>query len=337
MNYNITIGSFNKKKYNEDELTYMRLIKNNKYIIPNTANLLEIIDGEIEYSINEVERFVNTIIKDTDGYNKKELINKYINYYIECRKQLNRDRIKHNNFIKFGKNLCKHKVVKNLCLLCKNKSICKHGRSKIYCVICKGSMICGHFCYRKSCRVCNKDKYCKHDWCDNYKDGKDNICLSCKVHLYPDKFNVEQKTKEQLIASSIIKKFNNVTWILNKQVECGNSKKRPDMMLDLGNQVILIEIDENEHTNYSCENKRLCELFLDCASRPFVCIRFNPDSYKIEDKKIEGCFSFDEKNNIIVNQEEFEKRFEILVEKINYYLENGSSKDIECIKLFYDC
>ena len=58
---------------------------------------------------------------------------------------------------------------------------------------------------------------------------------------------------------------------------------------------------------------------------------------KIEDKKIEGCFSFDEKNNIIVNQEEFEKRFEILVEKINYYLENGSSKDIECIKLFYDC
>ena len=43
------------------------------------------------------------------------------------------------------------------------------------------------------------------------------------------------------------------------------------------------------------------------------------------------------KNNIIVNQEEFEKRFELLVEKIDYYLKNGkTSKCIECIKLFYD-
>ena len=45
---------------------------------------------------------------------------------------------------------------------------------------------------------------------------------------------------------------------------------------------------------------------------------------------------FDNKNNIVVNQEEFDKRFDKLVEKIDYYLENGSEKDIECIKLFYD-
>ena len=58
--------------------------------------------------------------------------------------------------------------------------------------------------------------------------------------------------------------------------------------------------------------------------------------YKNEGKKNEGCFNFDNKNNIVVNQEEFNKRFDKLVEKIDYYLENGSEKDIECIKLFYD-
>ena len=41
-------------------------------------------------------------------------------------------------------------------------------------------------------------------------------------------------------------------------------------------------------------------------------------------------------NEGIINQEEFDKRFELLVEKIDYYLENGSEKNIECIKLFYD-
>ena len=51
-------------------------------------------------------------------------------------------------------------------------------------------------------------------------------------------------------------------------------------------------------------------------------------------KKIEGCFTFDEKNNL--NNQEFERWWNILEERIDYFLENGSEKEIELEKLFYD-
>jgi len=45
--------------------------------------------------------------------------------------------------------------------------------------------------------------------------------------------------------------------------------------------IIIIEVDENKHTNYdcNCENKRLMELSQDLQHRPIVFIRFNPYSY----------------------------------------------------------
>ena len=53
------------------------------------------------------------------------------------------------------------------------------------------------------------------------------------------------------------------------------------LFLDLNDQIIIIEIDENQHEDYdcSCENKRLMELSLDVQHKPIVFIRFNPDDY----------------------------------------------------------
>ena len=58
-------------------------------------------------------------------------------------------------------------------------------------------------------------------------------------------------------------------------------------MVDFGSHIIVIEIDENIHSNYNCicENKRLMEISKDLGHRPIVFIRFNPDSYIDKDGK----------------------------------------------------
>lgn len=76
-------------------------------------------------------------------------------------------------------------------------------------------------------------------------------------------------------------KFSMYPWISDKTVMDGCSKCRPDLLLDLGYQVIIIEIDENQHRSYdcSCETKRIMELSRERGHRPIVFIRFNPDEY----------------------------------------------------------
>ncbi len=63
------------------------------------------------------------------------------------------------------------------------------------------------------------------------------------------------------------------------------------MFLDLGYQVVIVEIDENQNIDYdcSCENKSLMELSLDVNHRPIVFIRFNPDEYTENDVKTTSC------------------------------------------------
>lgn len=249
-----------------------------------------------------------------------------------------------------GKCICIHNKYRSRCIECGGASICIHKKRISECVECGGSQICIHKTRKSMCKDCSPNNSELCSIC-KYISGKkryistkntyEKLCADCFYKLYPDekKIPTKYKRKQHYIHEKLKEIYGKDYFKYDVKIECGCSKKIPDWFVDCFKFVLNIECDEEQHkkNDTSCENKRLCELFLDCASRPFICIRFNPDSYKINNKKIEGCFSFDEKNNIIVNEKEFEKRFEILVEKINYYLENGSSKDIECIKLFYDC
>tara|TARA_Y100000591_G_C21768511_1_gene664216 strand:+ start:274 stop:1230 length:957 start_codon:yes stop_codon:yes gene_type:complete len=266
-----------------------------------------------------------------------------------------------------GSNVCIHKKIKSDCRICSPQSFCKHNKRKTVCKECNGGSICIHNKRRYECIICEGNGICNHgkkkskckkcspnnsSLCTNCKyvcaekkyisktDTYVKLCADCFYKLYPDEKNIptKYKRKQHYIHEKIKEKYGEDFFKYDVKVECGCSKKIPDWFVDCFNFSLTVECDENQHkkNESSCENNRLCELFLDCASRPFVCIRFNPDSYKIEEKNIEGCFTFDNKNNIVVNQEEFDKRFDKLVEKIDYYLENGSEKNIECIKLFYD-
>jgi hypothetical protein len=124
-------------------------------------------------------------------------------------------------------------------------------------------------------------------------------------------------------------------------IQGGCSKRRPDLLLDLGEQVIIIEIDENRHIDYdcSCENKRLMELSQDLQHRPIVFIRFNPDSYKKNGKNITSCWSINGNGICIVSKLKKDKwleRLNVLVEQTNYWINNRTNKTIEIVQLFYD-
>jgi len=179
-----------------------------------------------------------------------------------------------------------------------------------------------HTSCKQGCNTrCNNDKY-------------DGYCLRCFMYLFPDKpVSRNYKTKEFAVVEYVTTEFPDVDWVADKIVNGGCSKRRPDLLLDLGYQVIIIEVDENQHTDYdcSCENKRIMELSQDAGHRPIVFIRFNPDNYVNSDgSKITSCWG--------TNGKEWIQRLNCLKESINYWInpENKTNKTVETIQLFYD-
>jgi len=188
-------------------------------------------------------------------------------------------------------------------------------------------------------------KTCKSVWCSTHSTEKyDGYCLYCYTNLFPDKpIYRNYKTKEYAVVEYIKNKFTNLNWIADKIVSGGCSKRRPDLVLDMLYQIIIVEIDENQHTNYdcSCENKRLMELSQDFAHRPIVFIRFNPDDYEKDGTNITSCWSIDKRGMCVVKKSkisEWTERLNALEEHINYWInpENITNKTIETIQLFYD-
>ena len=94
--------------------------------------------------------------------------------------------------------------------------------------------------------------------------------------------------------------------------------RRPDLLLDMGSHIIIVEIDENKHSGYdcSCENKRLMEISQDLQHRPIVFIRFNPDSYKNQDGVlIKSCWKLNKTGVITIitsKRSDWNTRLEIL-------------------------
>lgn len=194
------------------------------------------------------------------------------------------------------------------------------------------------------------DNTCQSEWCDTIvkvnNKKYDGYCLYCYINLFPDKpVSRNYKTKEFAVVEFVKTKFPHVDWIADKIINGGCSKKRPDLLLDLGYQILIIEIDENQHktSNYdcSCENKRIMELSTDMGHRPIVFIRFNPDTYIKDGKKITSCWGINEKGICIIKKsktKEWKNRLNTLEQQIIYWLnsDNITNKTIETIELYYN-
>jgi hypothetical protein len=188
-------------------------------------------------------------------------------------------------------------------------------------------------------------KTCKTYLCSTRVQEKyDGYCRFCYMNLFPDKpVSRNYKTKEYSVVDYVKSKYPTLTWIADKIINGGCSKRRPDLLLDLGYQIVILEVDENKHTDYdcSCENKRIMELSQDLGHRPIVFIRFNPDDYNQNGTTITSCWGIDKKGICVVKKtkkDEWVLRLTALEEQINYWINpvNKTDKTVETIQLFYD-
>jgi hypothetical protein len=110
--------------------------------------------------------------------------------------------------------------------------------------------------------------------CDTIATKKyDGYCVFCYINLFPNKpVASNYKTKERAVVDYVVQQFQHYSWKTDKIVQDGCSRRRPDLLLDLGYQVLIIEVDENQHIDYdcSCENKRIMELSQDIGHRSIV-------------------------------------------------------------------
>jgi hypothetical protein len=243
-----------------------------------------------------------------------------------------------------GSAYCEHKIQKNQCKYCSDTAFCEHNKLKRRCETCGGSEFCEHKKRKTHCKECGGSGLCKSTWCETFIGNKkyEGYCLRCFVNLFPDKPNTRNyKTKEKCVVDNIIESFPQFTWVADKKVQDGCSKRRPDLLLDLGSHIIIVEVDENKHTDYdcSCEHKRLMELSQDLHHRPIVFIRFNPDDYTTQDNTlVKSCWKVNKLGVMQImktKESEWKERMECLKQQIQYWIDNQTEKTVEIVELFY--
>ncbi len=206
-----------------------------------------------------------------------------------------------------------------------------------------------NFCIHKKnkyyCKECDGRNLCKSPWCETSVSSKyEGYCTPCFVNNPENQYKPTMrnyKTKEKEVVTKITETFSNFTWVSDKRVLDGCSRRRPDLLLDMGSHIIIVEIDENKHTDYdcSCENKRLMELSQDLQHRPIVFIRFNPDNYVDETGNvIQSCWKLNKLGVMHIpenKKREWNERIDCLKEQIQYWIDNPTEKTVEIVELFY--
>jgi uncharacterized C2H2 Zn-finger protein len=165
-------------------------------------------------------------------------------------------------------------------------------------------------------------------------------CFYCFVHLFPDEPIVRNwKVKEQHVNDFIVEQYPDRDFTYNRTIKGGCSRKIPDWFFECLTHSVIVENDENQHIDYSCENKRTMMLFQDLGNRPIIFIRFNPDSYIDEnDNKVQSSFKYHESLGvqIIRDKNEWNNRLLKLKETLDFHLYNIPDKEVTVVNLFYD-
>lgn len=167
-------------------------------------------------------------------------------------------------------------------------------------------------------------------------------CLTCFIQKFPDEPVARNyKTKEKATTDYLISKFPNMTLMVDKKIYDGCSTKRPDVFIDFGSHIVIVEIDENAHRSYdtTCDNKRIMVLSQDVHFRPIIFIRFNPDGYYVKKKFISSCWVPNLLGILVVpkeKQDEWQHRLDILTNKIIMCSKQSITKTVEQVFLFYD-
>jgi hypothetical protein len=200
--------------------------------------------------------------------------------------------------------------------------------------------------YCNDCKEANMENIvspkCITNLCEQISK-KDKYCWRCYYFHNPLKKPKRLKVKEEEVVNYIKQEFKDIELITDKALIgdglCLNN--RPDVLIHLNKHSIIVEIDEDQHKWYNpiCDEARINNI-QEALNRPIIIIRFNPDAYTENGKKIKSCFKNDEKTGfktIPKNQEQnWNDRLTKLKETITSFLEDYNDEPIRLVKLFYD-
>lgn len=199
-------------------------------------------------------------------------------------------------------------------------------------------------------------------------------CQGCFVKTFPHiptprNYKTKQRNVEEFLKERFAEK---ITMTLDRQVErivpeasagagggsrfvheefederpCGSSGRKPDVLIDMGEWVIVVEVDEGQHKQdsykSSCENKRIMQIFDDMGRRPTVFIRFNPDNYvDAEGNKVQSPWTVDGRTGSALhvsadNRSAWQTRLEALASAMEHAMTNRPQQDVSIVKLYYD-
>ena len=161
----------------------------------------------------------------------------------------------------------------------------------------------------------------------------DNYCTHCFRNLFPNDPRIKlirTKSKEIKVRDYINDNYDGFVHDKPLYVDleggCCASKRRIDLRKLIGNTVLCIEIDENQHKSYDKKDEELRydNLFMDFSGK-YIFIRYNPDSYKV--KGVEQNPSFDYRMN----------ELGITMDEMIDRIKKGENKQlVEIYHLFYD-
>ena len=184
--------------------------------------------------------------------------------------------------------------------------------------------ICNKICIEENCTKranFNYDNEIKALYCaihkkENMIDIKHSKCLKCNEIRGNNKY-------KNYCFTCYTDLYPNEKFIFDKYLL--NSKLRPDCYINKYTYSIIIECDEHQHKHISNvqENERI-NILHKSINKPVIFIRFNPDSYKQNDKKIMSSFKLHKEsgNLIIRNEKEWNNRLNIYFMILNKFLIN---------------
>ena len=237
-----------------------------------------------------------------------------------------------------GSQRCEHGRLKQSCKDCGGSKYCKHERLKERCKECGGSQICEHGKVRAQCADCGGSSICKSKdtiGCRTRGNRKLNgYCSHCFVNIFPDDtraLTVRKKSKEIQVMTHIFSIYegfkNDKPFYVDLEGGCCETKRRIDLRKLIGNTMLCVEVDENQHKYYinESETNRYNDLFMDFSGK-YIFIKYNPDKY---------IDKFGKSKNPM-----FDTRMEVLEKSIDKHIQRIERAEneglVEIHHLFYD-
>ncbi len=149
--------------------------------------------------------------------------------------------------------------------------------------------------------------------------NEENKCIYCSPKKQ-SKCYLEKQNKLMHYLDSVNLKGESTDKMIDKGI-CG--RERPDRVYDLGDKILILECDENQHfdRNCICEQTRMINIGQIFGGIPIYFIRWNPDEYIPKNKS--------------ANMENIKKRYELLSEFIKSIIENKVKLPDALVSSFY--